>query len=98
MIGADNILCIFFRISLLLGVGRTLQEPCLQEGQQLDGACISRLFAQRSIWVRPTMPLTEHEILADTEQHLITDMLPVGILRAYFAVKNILMYCPIYHK
>eukprot|EP00794_Sanderia_malayensis_P002509 gene2509-2898_t len=41
------------KLKILMGVGRLLQEPCLQPGQELDGARISRLFSQKNLWLMP---------------------------------------------
>lgn len=42
-----------------MGVGTALQEPCLQDGQYLDGARISRLFYQKILWLRPEQILPD---------------------------------------
>ena len=62
------------RITIMLGVGRNLQTPCLQPDQLLNGSRISRLFAQKNIWLKPV------ENIQDIDQCLITDMLPVSTL------------------
>ena len=36
-----------------MGVGSSLQRPCLAEDQELNGGVMSRLFSQRVIWLRP---------------------------------------------
>eukprot|EP00794_Sanderia_malayensis_P014536 gene14536-16039_t len=41
------------KLKILMGVGTLLQEPCLQPGQELDGARISRLFSQKILWLMP---------------------------------------------
>ena len=61
----------------MLGVGRNLQTPCLQPDQLLNGSKISRLFAQKNIWLKPV------ESIQDIDQCLITDMLPVSTFMSY---------------
>lgn len=51
----------FVRITLLVGIGKSLQAPCLQEGQLLDGSRVGRIFAQKVIWLRPTEDLSSLE-------------------------------------
>eukprot|EP00794_Sanderia_malayensis_P021061 gene21061-23117_t len=41
------------RLKVLLGIGSSIQEPWLQAGQTLNGACVSRLFAQKIMWLKP---------------------------------------------
>lgn len=36
-----------------MGVGTVLKEPCLQPGQKLDGARVSRIFSQKILWLKP---------------------------------------------
>ena len=61
----------------MLGVGRNPQTPCLQPDQLLNESRISRLFAQKNIWLKPV------ENIQDIDQCLITDMLPVSTLTNY---------------
>ena len=66
-------------MSVLLGVGRSLQQPYIQEGQTLSGARLSRLFSLKIIWLQPVQDLLLFS------QQLITDMLPVRqICTAYY--------------
>ena len=62
----------------MLGVGRYIQIPCLQEGQPLDAARIGRLFSQKVIWLLPIRDIADID-----DQHLITDMLPVSNVFIY---------------
>ena len=39
-------------MQIVIGIGGKLQEPCLLQGQELNGGKISRLFAQKIIWLR----------------------------------------------
>ena len=43
----------FIRLEMLMGVGSSLQRPCLAKDQELDGGVMSRLFSQKVIWLRP---------------------------------------------
>ena len=48
----------------MLGVGLSLQEPCLQPGEELNGARISRLFSQKIIGLKPcerSLPLGDEQ-------------------------------------
>ncbi len=68
---------------MLIGVGKSLQPPCLQDGQQLDGARVSRIFAQKVIWLRPSENISFTEDTApqdeiQDDQIPITDLLPVS--------------------
>lgn len=38
---------------MFMGVGTVLKEPCLQPGQKLDGARVSRIFSQKILWLKP---------------------------------------------
>ncbi len=38
-----------------MGVGTVLKEPCLQPGQKLDGARVSRMFSQKILWLKPDL-------------------------------------------
>ncbi len=53
-----------------MGVGSSIQEPCLQPGQTLDGSRISRLFACKILWLRPT----DNNVLAAVTENSIINV------------------------
>lgn len=70
---------LYFRVSMLLGVERNLQQTYLHKGQTLDRARLFRLFSQKIIWLRPVQDLFS------VTQHLMSDMFPVSrICTAYY--------------
>ena len=46
---------LYFRVSVLLGVGRNFQQTYLHKGQTLDRARLFRLFSQKIICLRPVV-------------------------------------------
>ena len=54
----------------MLGVGSSIQEPCLQAGQTLNGSRISRLFAQKIMWLKPN----EEGVLVDALEPEVIDL------------------------
>ena len=66
-------------MQILIRVGGKLQEPCLLQGQELNGGRISRLFAQKVTWLRPVSDIPNNFFSEETIQPLITDLLPVDI-------------------
>ena len=71
-------------MQILIGVGGKLQEPCLLQSQELNGGRISRLFAQKIIWLCPVSDIPNTFFLEETIQSLITDLLPVDICYILF--------------
>ncbi|XP_028408827.1 uncharacterized protein LOC114531418 [Dendronephthya gigantea] len=67
-----------YQFEVLLGVGSSLRHPCLTKDQKLDGAIMSRLFAQKIIWLCPfedlpcssSSQLTLDDLFEDDEQTL----------------------------
>eukprot|EP00794_Sanderia_malayensis_P014728 gene14728-16262_t len=66
------------RLSFLGGIGKTLQEPLLQQGQEIDGACLSRVFAQKVIWLRPSRDIPMND--EPTDSHVPSYDLPATML------------------
>ena len=66
-------------MQILTGIGGKLQEPCLLQGQELNGGRIKRLFAQKILWLRPVSDIPNTFFSEETFQLLIIDLLPVYI-------------------
>ena len=71
-------------MQILIGVSGKLQEPCLLQGQELNGGRVSWLFAQNIIWLRPVSNIPNTFFSEETIQPLITDLLPVDICYILF--------------
>ena len=71
-------------MQILIGACGKLQEPCLLQGQELNGRGISQLFAQKIIWLHPVSDIPNAFFSDETIQPLITDLLPVDICYMLF--------------
>ena len=71
-------------MQILIGVGGKFQKPCLLQGQELNRGRISRLFAQKIMWLRPVSDIPNTFFSEETIQPLITHLLPVDICSMFF--------------
>ena len=55
-----------------IGVGSNLVKPALMPSQTLDGERLCRLFAQKTIWVVPSINLESQVYLVDIELIVLT--------------------------
>ena len=76
-------------MQILIGVGGKLQELCLLQGQEINGGRVSRLFAQKIIWLCPVSDIPNNFFSEETIQPLITDLLQVDI--CYILFETILL-------
>ena len=51
-----------FRFTIMLGVGQSLVEPQLAQGQELSGEVLLKVFGQKAVWV---VPKTHLEVVDD---------------------------------
>ena len=65
-------------MQIIIEIDGKLQEPCLLQGQELDGGRISWLFGQKIIWLRPVSDIPNTFFSEKTMQSLVTDLLLVN--------------------
>ena len=65
-------------MQIINGINGKLQEPCLLQGEELDGGRISWLFGQKIIWLRRVLDIPNIFFSEETMQSLVTDLLLVN--------------------